>query len=748
MKQDGDLLSYVELLARKHGGLEGLRDVVKNRLPQGGTSALERLGDDTGGTTEKAARALEEMERGREPDPSAREALEAIIDADLRPVIDIVGGTFTSTHPLWTQLSADDAVRGRLEACITSVCRIELPGDPQGRPYGGTGFIVGPGLVMTNRHVAEIFATGTGTRAAIRPQARAGVDFAREHDDTAGPVYTVSNVVMIHPYWDMALLAVDGLQEREGLKLSLRDARDLAGHDIAVIGYPAFDIRNPAAVQDSLFNGRYGVKRLQPGELQGAGTTASFKKLVNAATHDCSTLGGNSGSAVVDLSTGEVIALHFGGRYRERNYCVSSSELARDQRVVDTGVRFAGTPSTDGTDWADWWRRADEEDETAASDAAADTSSPAGPGTPVRPGPPTASADSGGTLNVEIPIRVSISVGDVRVATVTVGQAPEAVAEADDATEALREPIHDTDLSSRTGYDPAFLNEPGLPDVTVPMPTAADSGVLAKTSGGSDILHYQNFSIRMHAKRRLALVTGSNVTKEPKLRRPDPTKKYTRDALSGLGKTDTERWFPDNRLDARYQIPDVFFTRDRKAFDKGHIVRRDDVAWGKTYEDVRRANGDTYHVTNCSPQTGAFNRSTLGEDNWGDLEDHVLSEAGSERLCVFAGPVLDPNDPVFHGVGDGGAKLAARVPSRFWKVIVSRVEDGIAAFGFVLEQDLGDVQFEFVVPAEFKPAMYPIADVAAITGVRFDDAIVRADQYDAIRGLETAFRGGIERRRR
>ena len=68
-------------------------------------------------------------------------------------------------------------------------------------------------------------------------------------------------------------------------------------------------------------------------------------------------------------------------------------------------------------------------------------------------------------------------------------------------------------------------------------------------------------------------------------------------SLSGLGTSDQEQWFPDPRLDNAYQLSDYFYTRDDGAFDKGHIVRRDDAAWGKTYTLLRRANGDTYHVT-------------------------------------------------------------------------------------------------------------------------------------------------------
>ena len=281
-----------------------------------------------------------------------------------------------------------------------------------------------------------------------------------------------------------------------------------------------------------------------------------------------------------------------------------------------------------------------------------------------------------------------------------------------------------------------------LAQVDVPMPLPADPSVLAKDRSGADVIHYENFSISMHAQRRLALITASNVTKAPDLKRPEPGRDYTRRGLSGLGENDLERWFLDPRLDDGFQIPDTFFTKDRKAFDKGHIVRREDVSWGATYDQLRRANGDTYHVTNCSPQIAGFNRHAKGKDNWGDLENLVLSEAANERLCVFAGPVLNSSDPVFTGVGDGGAVLLAKIPSRYWKVIVSRVDDGIAAYGFVLEQALADVDFEFAVPPEFTSTMCPIADIERISGVVFTNSIRLTDQYETVRGTEFRLRTG------
>ena len=289
----------------------------------------------------EARSGLESVLRGRDPTPEEEASLEALIIPDLRPAIDIVDGKFNSTSPSLDSPHIGCGIRGRIEAAIPSIGRIELPGNSQ-YPYGGTGFVVGDGLLMTNRHVRRIFATGLGDRnLAFKPGHKAGIDFLRERDRPEGTTLMVRRVVMIHPYWDLAILAVEGLPvDRKPLKLSVANVFDLDGREIAVIGYPAFDPRNDATEQDNLFDRTYGVKRLQPGQLHGRANTESFGKMVSAAAHDCSTLGGNSGSEVVDLATGEVVALHFGGRYQEKNFAVPTFELARDGRVVDAGVEF------------------------------------------------------------------------------------------------------------------------------------------------------------------------------------------------------------------------------------------------------------------------------------------------------------------------------------------------------------------------------------------------------------------------
>jgi endonuclease G len=43
--------------------------------------------------------------------------------------------------------------------------------------------------------------------------------------------------------------------------------------------------------------------------------------------HDATTLGGNSGSVVIDLTSGKAAALHFGGIEGERNQAVQAPRV-------------------------------------------------------------------------------------------------------------------------------------------------------------------------------------------------------------------------------------------------------------------------------------------------------------------------------------------------------------------------------------------------------------------------------------
>lgn len=626
--------------------------------------------------------------------------LEAIILPDLRPALFVSDDTYRIDHPAWPDYVQGSPAHAHFRQALPSVGRIELIGHP-GVPYGGTGFVVGDGLVMTNRHVAQIFASGVGV-GGVRfiDGLGSAVDFQREwaeaaQREIAGTPIEVSGIAMIHPYFDLALLRVDGLGARAPLRFKPADPSSSWPLRIAVIGYPAFDPRNNVAVQEQVFGGRYNVKRLQPGLLTGRRHVRSFGHDVHAATHDSSTLGGNSGSVLIDATSGHAVGLHFAGIYKDSNFAVAAADLARDARMHDFGLAFEGNPAPERGPWDDAWANVREQ-------------------VPVARVSPGGTAGTGG-LKVSIPVRIEISVDEAEV------RAQLSDASAAPMAEKMVEPRHDPVEVPRSGYADDFLG------ITVPPPVPRNPNDCARLEDDSITLDYHHFSIVMNRRRRLALFTAANVDASPAAKEPEAGRRYTRAGLGGLADGDREKWFPDPRIRGIEQLPDRFFNKDRGAFDKGHLVRREDVAWGKSFAEVQAANGDTFFVTNCSPQTAAFNRSNR-RDNWGALEDLVLKQAKAERYCLFSGPVLSDDDPFFVGVDDEGA-VRVRIPQAYWKVVVARRQDALEAFGFILEQDLSATDLEFHVPEQWQAHMIALADLEARLGsLDFDPVLHAADR--------------------
>jgi DNA/RNA endonuclease G (NUC1)/S1-C subfamily serine protease len=721
-----------ERQARARQFLDGVSPTgsLEAALDRSGTESLESMVEANRlvGTQRELVRStIEKMVTQRELSPAEQFTLEAIIIPDKRPAVDVINGDFEVRHALW-QHYRSDPIHARIRAALRSIGRIEVFGIPS-LPYGGTGFAVGEGLIMTNRHVAELVAAGVGRRDLVfRPGLGCGVDFKRERDRDDKQFLRVRGIEMIHPYWDMALLRVDGLSGvNPPLVLSLEDPDQLNGRDVAVVGYPAFDPRNPADVQNQVFGGVYYVKRLQPGKLGIRRSVQSFGHTVSAMTHDASTLGGNSGSAVVDAATGRVVALHFAGVYLDANFTVPAWELARDRHVVDTGVRFERAPQSDQNVTRDWWRQYETVTvpprAAAPADAAHDVDRNSAAGTTV---------SDGVGVTVTIPLHITIRLGEVAASTAVIPSAAGPAVQ----PEKVVEPMHDSEYSIRPGYAEDFLG------IDVPLPDPLDGALCAPLIDGGHTLHYHHFSLVMHRRRRLALFTAANVDGRPGKRKPDPTKSYTRKALGGLGPKDTERWFTDPRLASEFQLPDRFFTKDRGAFDRGHIVRREDVAWGDSYQEVRFANGDTYHTTNCSPQVAGFNQAE-GDDNWGDLERYVAAQVKGDRLTIFAGPVLADDDPTFLGVDEDGP-ISIQIPRQYWKLIVAEDGGALKAFAFVLRQDLTDVPLEFAVDSTWRKHMVTVAALEELVGtVHFPDVVRAADQAETDLGEAVRRIGGM-----
>jgi endonuclease G, mitochondrial len=272
-----------------------------------------------------------------------------------------------------------------------------------------------------------------------------------------------------------------------------------------------------------------------------------------------------------------------------------------------------------------------------------------------------------------------------------------------------------------TGYDPDFLGE------SVPLPTLTDEqrrnaakNSMAANGADPTVLPYINFSVVMNRRRQLAYYTVVNID-------GDQSERPTR------GK---DRWFFDSRIAESEQIGEALYKRN--ALDRGHLVRRLDPVWGR---QAVRANDDTFHFTNCSPQHERFNQNN---ETWQGLENFILDHADrqNKKVSVFTGPVVKNDDPLYKGV---------RLPMAFWKILVYiRENGGLGAAAFMLEQ--GDlIETLPGLEARFLPATFRVTlDVLkAATSLDFDylkaiETPLTANRFEAAtdgEGLETMAAG-------
>jgi hypothetical protein len=291
--------------------------------------------------------------------------LETIVSEE-RPVLFVEKDTLNFEDAaiigLEAQLLVDQSKTYRqvAEGLLGRVGRIDLIDFPGGAPFAGTGWLVDAGIVVTNRHVADAFARQQG-RVFVFRQGSNGVPIGAAWDNGhlrdktfAGLRREIAEVLYIEPE--------NGPNDIAFLKLaSTGSADELPPFDIAqadakeetlvfTLGYPAKASKRRIPDQDlmeQLFLNEYDVKRFAPGYITAprAGRT----------THDCTTLGGNSGCVVADMKTGKVVGLHYSGLYKEANFAVPASVLQRyvsrkrwTQPIVVESTTQAAQPTLQG----------------------------------------------------------------------------------------------------------------------------------------------------------------------------------------------------------------------------------------------------------------------------------------------------------------------------------------------------------------------------------------------------------------
>lgn len=298
-----------------------------------------------------AARAENEAAGG--PSSTMIETVEETIVFEERPVLFVKNDWVDTENVTKKGPEAEDLVkgldlsRGTIQPMVPLIGRIDVAGFP-GTDYVGTGWFVDSDIVVTNRHVASLIARWDGRQYAfsrgVAGRALApSLSTLHEFDDLArdeARAFAVSEVLYIEPErgpHDIAFLRVarrtDGARP---FRVPIAPGDAPGDLPVVVVGYPARAPRSVIpnqALMRELYRERFDVKRAAPGYTMGDER--------GVGRHDCTTLGGNSGSVVLDLKTGEAIGLHFAGLYQETNYAVRASVLSD---YVNT-KRWARPPS-------------------------------------------------------------------------------------------------------------------------------------------------------------------------------------------------------------------------------------------------------------------------------------------------------------------------------------------------------------------------------------------------------------------
>ncbi len=292
---------------------------------------------------------LEHLLTGRESTPGTFSSIEAVVLITGRPALLITDGTWEPPM-LDTMTERLASAEEYLKEIIPRVGRVELINDPT-MEYVGTGWMIDEDVMITNRHVVNTFAYNAKDRILFRNNPfgipiGVQIDFNEEYQ-SVNPPYEVEVADVVHiemegqAHPDMALVRlkrVAGLPIPQPIELSSRKVK--RGDDIAVIGFPARDSgRNDPFVMNRLFKNIYNVKRLSPGKVTGVREDRFI------LTHDCTTLGGNSGSVVINLADGLATGLHFAGSYKENNFAITSetikarlSELPNRKKISIPGI--------------------------------------------------------------------------------------------------------------------------------------------------------------------------------------------------------------------------------------------------------------------------------------------------------------------------------------------------------------------------------------------------------------------------
>jgi endonuclease G len=632
-------------------------------------------------------------------------------------------------------------------ACARSVCRVHLR-DASGSTVGfGTGFLVAPGVLMTNHHVIASADEARNAQAEFDYE----LDVRGEDKPVARFALLAEPAPIALQELDFCLVAVAPqsadrrrrLDEFGFLPLNGATGKGIVGEYLTIVQHPAGERKQVCVRENRL------VKYDEGG---------------NTVWYRTDTVAGSSGSPVFN-QVWQVIAIHHSGvpRTDAQGRWLTDDGKPWDRSMDETRVAWKANEGVRISRIVEYLRSRAADHPLGAAVLQHSASMVVTPPNPreARREPTTEYED--GELRMTFPVQVAFRLSGLAAPPAPsnggVAQVPPrnvAVAPPGDPVIPVgveKVTVDQSTYAQRRGYDEAFL---GAGKLRVPLPvvrgTSARQVLKIGRGGREQELRYWNYSVVMNRARRLAFCSAVNV---------DARKRPSAAGREG------DRWYVDPRVPDAAQLGAEFygaqqeFEVDRSAnpFDRGHLTRRLDAQWGATPGQAKRSGDDSFHWTNCSPQHWKFNQ---GAKRWLGLEDYVVQglAGASGRACILNGPVFDapwstagedgrlvvsPHgrhepDPTFGGVP---------IPKLFYKVVACATADAeLAVAAFVMSQEdllrteermrgmrpAAPEEEERLSAAEARLFQVSVADVAALTGLDFGPLLAA----DTFRGADEA----------
>jgi len=652
--------------------------------------------------------------------------------------------------------------------CAMSVCRIVIKREERTLGFG-TGFLVGPGVVLTNHHVLSSIDDVRGSLAEFRFER----DWkGRELNPVAFRLLTQPEPIIFKDL-DMALVAVEptaasgeNLAQFGWLGLNPQPGKAIVGEYLTIIQHPNGERKQVCVRENKLLK---------------------YDENNPFVWYQTDTLAGSSGSPVFNNSW-EVVALHHssvpktkkvGGRdvWLTRDGRQWSPEMGDDQVawLANEGVRVSRILEYLQTQRstkpiANLVLNASQPQEPEALAGASN-------GTTHSQGYSVIS-NPDGTTRILIPVEIGIKVGlqngaaggQAKVALPPTTTPPPAggFSQTSTAPAVVEKVIIDqTNYNEREGFNPNFLSErprnAAADDLSVPLPKVKDSkfGKPLRISGTQTELKYYNYSLALNPTRRLAFFSAANVDA---------------DSFRGNRDADGDKWYLDKRVtsvDPKAQLGEDFYGRQKQfeadrtnnPFDRGHLTRRSDLQWGSNDTEAKRNGDESYHFTNCSPQHWRFNQNSKGSGLWFRLETSALQslDAG-QRLCIINGPIFDA--PLCKPGADGRLRLdlhgkrhpdgtfgGVKIPKQFFKVIAYEKGGELVAKAFVVTQEdllaTIDRYYEseeaLAILSDLEVHLYQVklTDLEDLTGLDFG-SLAKQDSLEAAEALTTGIGRPIE----